>query len=276
MGVPVSVTVDQTGLTPGQYFGFVSITSPGALNSPLNVSVLLNVGAAGGSGPAGIQPSTGGVLLTGAAGSATAAQAQVTLFNPSGSTVAFTSKTAGSWLSLSPSSGSVNPGGNPLTVNANLSALAGGIQSGTITLSYSDGTSGTIDVVVIATGSSTTGAHAVSGCSAGKPGSLIGVFDDPLIQQVTQVGQDRRDVTLERACVGNLLLGADPGGGVDHERLARRPVTVDGGLRDPRPAGHLIDSEAADPALAEQFEGGHKHPGPRPLHPAVDRGGVAF
>jgi hypothetical protein len=50
------------------------------------------------------------------------------------------------------------------------------------------------------------------------------------MNQVGDVRQDRRDVALDGAGVGDLLLGADPGAGIDHERLTRRPVTVDGGL----------------------------------------------
>jgi hypothetical protein len=62
----VSVGVDQSGLAAGQYYGFVSVAAPNAVNTPQGFSVQLNVvqGEQLGSAPA---VSTGGVILVGAA-----------------------------------------------------------------------------------------------------------------------------------------------------------------------------------------------------------------
>ena len=89
-------------------------------------------------------------------------------------------------------------------------------------------------------------------------------------EQVTGVGQDRDEITFERTRIGNLLLGADPGAGIEHERLPGRPLPVDGGLGHPRPAGDFIDAEATDAALAEQLEGGGQHAAAGAPHPCVE------
>ena len=47
-------------------------------------------------------------------------------------------------------------------------------------------------------------------------------------QQVADVRQDGDDVTFESSGVGDLLLVADLGAGIDYECLTGGPVTVDG------------------------------------------------
>jgi uncharacterized protein (TIGR03437 family) len=195
-GSQATVSINQNGLTQGQYYGTINITASGAVNSPQSVSVLLTVQNTGTEG-LGIVFSTGGVTLSGLAGSGTAS-GQVSLFNPSntaGSYSTTTSVSQGSgWLSVSPAAGTLNPGSNQLTVQANLSSLASGVYTGTVTVAFNDGTTGAIQVVVIATApasavssADTSHPRSAQACSGNKPSYLVPNFQQPVSQSSGQV-----------------------------------------------------------------------------------------
>src|SRR6185312_10315636 len=104
-GLPVSVSVKQTGLLPGQYYGSITINAPNASNNPQSLLVLLNVAGADASS-ANIGLSTSGLIFTVPSGTTTNQQQQISLFNPSNSPVNYSATLATSngnpWLSLSP------------------------------------------------------------------------------------------------------------------------------------------------------------------------------
>ena len=178
------------------------------MNSPQSVSVLLTVQQSGTEG-AGIVFSTGGLTLGGTAGTGTAT-GQVSLFNPSnvaGSFATTTSVSQGSgWLSVSPASGALVPGSNQLTVQADLSGLASGVYNGVVTVAFDDGTTGAVQVALIATGSGGTTPQgsetaaietlqpraAQAACAGNKPSYLIPNFRQPLSQSLEQVAVVQR------------------------------------------------------------------------------------
>jgi sugar lactone lactonase YvrE len=179
----VNVAANSAGLPAGQYYGSVNIVAAGATNSPQTVSVLLNVGAASQSG-GGVSISTGGLLLTGAAGSGPVRQ-QIGLFSPGSAPIAYTATASAGWLSVTPASGNLTQGSTALTVAADFTGLAAGAQNGSIRISLANGTAFNIDVVAFAT---RLQAHASTGCAAGKPSSVIYVFRSPADQAVLTVG----------------------------------------------------------------------------------------
>jgi uncharacterized protein (TIGR03437 family) len=199
-GTAVSISVSPAGLPVGQYYGSVNIMSsgsPSAVNSPQALSVVLNV-VSSQSSP-GVTVSTGGVILSGAAGSTPAAQQMVSMFNPSAAAVTYTAKTTTAngtgWLSVSPSSGSASPGTTSIQIGVNLSGLAAGVYAGTVGLGFGDGSAATIQVVVLATGGGAqfryeTGAlrpRSVTACPAGRPSFLIPVFQQPFNQSTVNL-----------------------------------------------------------------------------------------
>jgi len=187
-------------LPAGEYYGTVNINAPNAVNNPQSVSVLLNVTAANQTSTS-VGLSTGGVILSGPAGSTTPQQQQVSLFNPSGSainysTAIFTTNGIG-WLSASPAGGQLLPGTTSISIGADLSGLPSGVQTGTVTIGFDDGTVAVIQVAVIATGGTpgadvlakAVGARAATpspACAGGRPGYLLPVFRQPLSQSVLQ------------------------------------------------------------------------------------------
>ena len=222
-GTKVSISANSTvlaGLAAGQYYGIVNFTASGAANSPQSVSVVLNVLSAQ-SNP-GVSVSTGGLVLIGAAGSATPAQQNVGLYNATSAAVSYTTsvltQNGASWLSATPASGNVNAGANTLQIAANLSALSAGVQTGTVSLGFGDGSTQTIQVLAIATGSAagaaSVKAHTMStavACAGGKAGYLIPIFQQPLGQSQQQVAA----ATIVRAQVvddcGNSVTAASGG-----------------------------------------------------------------
>jgi len=195
-GSPVAVSVNPAGLPAGQYYGSVNIAAPNAANSPASVLVQLNVMASD-TGAVGF--STGGVILSGPAAGTTPHQQQISLFNPSNNSIVYSAAVSTSngigWLTVSPASGSLAPGNTSISIAANLAALSPGVQNGTITFTFDNGTVAVMQVAVIATSASgpagsAASQHALttsSACSGGNPAYLVPVFSQPLSQSVVQV-----------------------------------------------------------------------------------------
>jgi len=180
-----------------EYYGSVNVTASNAANGVQVASVLLNVVAAGQTG-AGASFGTGGLLLSGAAGSKP--QQQVSLFNPSATAANFTSSVftanGGGWLTVSPASGALTPGANALTIQADLTGLASGVQTGSVRVVFDDGSFGTIQVAAIVKAGGSSSARPLSrvsqpfaapACTGGKPGYLVAILMQPFDQSALQV-----------------------------------------------------------------------------------------
>ena len=197
----VSISANPAGLQPGQYYGSVNVVSPGAVDSPQTVAVVFNVVSA--SASPGVTVSAGGVILSGVAGSSASAGQAVNVFNPSSSAITYAATTftanGTAWLSVNPSSGTLNPGTTSIQIAASLSTLSAGVQTGTVRLAASDGSTATIQVVALAIGSGSASGSALAGtranlhplavtaCPANKPSFLIPVFQQPLDRSLAAV-----------------------------------------------------------------------------------------
>ncbi len=167
----VAASVNTSGLAAGYYVGYILVQSPGARNT-LPVPVVLDLG---GAAPSGIlSASPGGALLTGQSGSLTQT---VTLSSDASpfSWNSTTQTTAGSWLSVSPGSGS---GNGPITVTANLAGLAPGAYTGQVAIT-SAGTSNS-QLIIPVTLIVTSGATAVTSANTLQPVAPAGDFIAPL------------------------------------------------------------------------------------------------
>jgi uncharacterized protein (TIGR03437 family) len=203
----VTVSVDQSGLRAGQYYGSIAISDTSAVNSPATVSVMLTVLPATSTGPV-IQLSTGGVVFTGQAGSQSMQQQQVNIFNPLSNIVTWSaaiySSSAG-WVTT-PSSGTLLPGTNTVQLQADFSALSPAVQDAILSLAFNDGTLARVRIEAIASPQLTTTAtkpqalrstpHGrsfyptvqASACSGGSPDLLLSVFQSPSDGTTLQAG----------------------------------------------------------------------------------------
>jgi uncharacterized protein (TIGR03437 family) len=134
--VSFSIDSSATGaLAPQAYYGTIRVTSTSVVNSPLDFQVVLNVAPSGAAQAP--SPSPAGLLFLSAAGTQPPAQT-VQLTTNSPSSVGYSaSASGGSWLSVSPGSGTVAPGsGTQLQVSVNPSNLNAGTYTGGVTFSF--------------------------------------------------------------------------------------------------------------------------------------------
>jgi uncharacterized protein (TIGR03437 family) len=138
--VSLGVSIAPAGLGAGVYYGTITITAPGdslgpgASNSPQIIEVALTIGSGGQSAP-GIGVSSNAVSFEASTAAARTANQILQVSNTGGGTLNWTATTetttGGSWLSISPASGS-NAG--TITVGARVTGLARGTYNGRITL----------------------------------------------------------------------------------------------------------------------------------------------
>ncbi len=133
-GVPLAVTVNTQGLTPGQtYNGSFTVQLLSSPSSPITVNVNLVVG-----GASTLSASPSALFFTAIQGAqvATPSSQNVTLTSTSGA-LAFTltsqTQSGGNWLSLNSSGGITGASSGTFSVNAVPSGLAPGTYTGVIT-----------------------------------------------------------------------------------------------------------------------------------------------
>ena len=155
----INISADPTGLDPGAYQGTITLLSPYASPAQLTIAVTFQVTAVvsghllvGGVAANDPTRKPNPLSLQLQAGAA-AGTAQITVGNTGSNAISFSTiastLSGGSWLSVAPSSGSVSASSPvTLTVSADPGSLAGGVYTGTISLSSSDTTDPVIAVPV--------------------------------------------------------------------------------------------------------------------------------
>jgi uncharacterized protein (TIGR03437 family) len=142
-----TVNVDHTGLPVGVNTGSITLTQPGAGNTPVTVPVILVVSGNGTAGALTFSPSS--IALSAVAGSATPGSATLavsaTAATPFAATVAYT--TGSNWLTVSPLSGTTPAN---LTVSASGAGLTAGTYNATINFT-ANGVVQTVNVTLTVT-----------------------------------------------------------------------------------------------------------------------------
>ncbi len=139
---PISVSVNPTGLAAGNYYGKIEIASPGVANSPRFATVVLTVlTAAQTTGPS-LNPA--GFLFSAALTGANPPAQTLEVSTVHSAAITFTSSDrydqTAQWLTVIPTTGSVTAG-KPvsITLQPNIAALAAGVYTATLNLSFSGG-----------------------------------------------------------------------------------------------------------------------------------------
>lgn len=148
----VEVGVNPANLTAGIYYGSVQVTSPGANNSPQSVSVILNVLPPGTDiGPL-VEPS--GLIFSGVAGGPVPGSQTILVQDTSTNPVIFhsgqvTSNGSG-WFTALPTGATVTQAQSAnVVIQPQTSGLAAGVYRGELTLSFSDGNTRNIALVLV-------------------------------------------------------------------------------------------------------------------------------
>jgi uncharacterized protein (TIGR03437 family) len=170
----VTVSIAANSLAVGSYNGNVSVVAPGAVGSPLQVPVTLNVLT-----PHNLTASPSTITFTANAGSSANQSGQVQLSSAGGPTVYSLSALSANWFGVSPTSGQT-PASLTLTVSS--AGLAVGAYSGTFTISTPNAVSAvtvTVNLVVgtvtlpAVTAVANAGSYSTGGVS---PGENIVIF----------------------------------------------------------------------------------------------------
>ncbi|HXA49349.1 MAG TPA: hypothetical protein VNV86_03555 [Candidatus Acidoferrum sp.] len=152
----LTATVDSSKLTPGTYTGRITVTAPGAGNSPAVISVSLVVQ------PGTISaPTTALTFSQVAGGTAPAAQTIAVSGSPSSLNFAVTTSPSTPWLTATPASGST-PGNVQVSVSAGTMPVGQYNGSVTITSSGAAGSPITVPVVLNVVASQTLTANPTS------------------------------------------------------------------------------------------------------------------
>ncbi len=145
---PLTISVDHTGLADGTYTGTITVTNNSTgfslpvIQAPQTVTVTLIVSSA----PVLVlSPAAGLTFDIGSTGGTGTASLPMTVSNGGGGTLNWTSAASvntpagGTWLGVSPPSGSLGPGASTtLTVTVTRGALAAGSYDGQITVTSAD------------------------------------------------------------------------------------------------------------------------------------------
>lgn len=149
----IPVRVYTKGNLAGTYSGTVTITAVGYPSLTKTVPVTVTITSSGGSTSPTIGLSTTSLAFSGTVGGANPAGKAFSISNAGGGTLSWTVSDNTGWLSVSPTSGT-NTGA--VTAFANLSGLAAGTYSGSITISATGATNSPRTIPVSFTVSSTT------------------------------------------------------------------------------------------------------------------------
>jgi len=152
--VAISVSVNQAGLVPGDYYGPVRIDAPGAPNAPQFLTVVLNVSAPTTNPGPVVEPT--GLAFVGLIGATTPAAQSVRITNLTnrGSSFMATGMAIGSpnWFTISPVNGIVLPN-QPVDIKIQPNAgLPAGVYRGSLVLQFpQDATTRTVDLLLVVT-----------------------------------------------------------------------------------------------------------------------------
>jgi len=211
----IKVSVNPSSLTPGSYQATLTIATP--LATPPSTTVTVTIQVAPGAPPK-MALDDAALSFTFPRNPTISLTQAVTVLNTGTGTLAFSLsvKSAGNWLSVSPSKGSVTPQ-TPATimVTANPNSLAAGTYSGVVTVASST-TGGSATVLVTMTVSALDQAiwlsHTALSFTAVAGGGVI----PPDTFAVTNIGNGNMNFSVSTRTLsgGQQWLSASPGSGV--------------------------------------------------------------
>ncbi len=134
----ITVTIDRSGLSPGDYAGIVMVTSPDGDSTAISIQMTVEK-------PPNLETSTTALTF----GISTTTQS-FTISNSGDGTLTWTISDNKTWISASPTSGSITTGDDSITVTIDRTGLSPGDYSGSITITPDVGDLQQIDVSMTA------------------------------------------------------------------------------------------------------------------------------
>ncbi len=196
----VNVSINQSGLSAGTYYGQIIINAPGALNAPQSLSVVLNVLPPGSNPGPEIRPN--GIIFTGQAGTIPASQSVLIGEGQTDSFVSGSIPTPTPFTYL-PTTAQLQPNSaTVLHVYPDFTNLSGGaVQRSTITLQFANGTARTISVLSVVSPNSSTGQSRTSAATASACSTSSLLVQPALLNDSTSTVTQSLPVTLQAQVV---------------------------------------------------------------------------
>lgn len=210
----LNVSVQPSGLAPGDYFGQVQVTVPGTSLPTVVASVVLQVLPAGSTLPPEVRPSS--LVFVGAPGSSPGSQ-DVFLANRGASPLSYSSSqetdSGQRWLEYTPPNGIVTPNQpGKITIQPDFTSLAAGANHGSVNLLFSGGSIQKVDVLSLVTSTSgSSGSSARIGRSAAREAACdslqITMSNNQALIPVRIGDALAFEVSVRATCGGNLVTG---------------------------------------------------------------------
>jgi uncharacterized protein (TIGR03437 family) len=170
----VEISIDQSGLAPGPYYGVIIVSAPAAANKAQVITVFLEILPVGSNPGSVVDPPE--LVFTAPAGAAPGSQ-EVFVYNISATSKTFRAVAGtddgGSWLQWLPGEGQLDPSApSSVVVQPFTSALSAGEHTGALTFQFSDGRVQEVPIrVTVSGGGGTTdpAAHRVAGACRPEP-----------------------------------------------------------------------------------------------------------
>ena len=171
------ITVNPSGLAPQDYYGAVTLSPTDGIHPAVSIAIVLHIVPAGTAAPPAVSPT--GLVFLGAPGATLNAQNfNITNLTSSAIKVSGVASNAPKFFSFAPASGTI-PAASTMTftVTPSVTGLTAGVYNGTITLTFGDGSTQTVQLLlVLSTSPGSTAAlhpHATTACT---PSRLLPVF----------------------------------------------------------------------------------------------------
>ena len=180
----VAVAINPKTLNPGTYTGKITVSAPGADNSPQSLTVKLQVIDA--NQDVGVTSSPNGLIFTTYEGSSSPGSQAFTLTNFSNKSESFGTGTIGSFVkSMQPDHGSLGTLGSSVTLPVQLSTagMGAGVYNGQVSLEFGNQTAANVQVLLVVVSASAKPSAAAAFArphdaapNGPAPGSLQAVF----------------------------------------------------------------------------------------------------
>jgi uncharacterized protein (TIGR03437 family) len=201
----VQVTANPSGLGINTYSGSVTITSPGAAGSPLTIPVTLNVVA-----PTTLTVTPATLPFTYSLGAA-APPSQTVQVQSSGAasfTVVTSTNNTGSWLQVSPTSGTTPA---TLTVSVNPQGLAVGTYNGTVSVNSTNSIAAAVVQVTLTVQAAKPAVTSVKNAAsyflgALAPGEMVSIFGTGIGPATGVAGPQVSGATMATTLAGTRVL----------------------------------------------------------------------
>jgi uncharacterized protein (TIGR03437 family) len=173
----LTIAANPSGLAAQDYYGAVILTPTDGIHPPITIAIVLHIVPAGTAAPPVVTP--GGLLFLGTPG-ATLAPQSFTISNLTSTPITFSGSgsTTPKWFNFAPSTGTIAGAQSAsITVTPNITNLTAGAYPGSITLTFGDGSSQIVDLLLVLSPTAPTpNVRPLTTTPACTPSKLLPVF----------------------------------------------------------------------------------------------------